>query len=221
MNPCSNTRARPGINSGNTQELTPTHTHTHFLLLPAHPPPSPNIQLLGPAGRPLPGDSLPPSLEEGTAHQLPSTSAPAAPEFVCQAAGPLGRQPRSLSSGRSQEWLNQLSGELCISKISIKGNPGLLARGGQAQLPGQEPHTLVGLGGTWEGESWGRQAAGKQRRRIQSCKGVPGGGECPGAAGGQGQAGGGGRCPGGGRPRRPLVLTHHPPGLSQALCTCS
>ena len=35
MNPCSNTRARPGINSGNTQELTPTHTHT----LP--PPPCP------------------------------------------------------------------------------------------------------------------------------------------------------------------------------------
>ena len=34
MNPCSNTRARPGINSGNTQELTPTHTHTSSSSLP-------------------------------------------------------------------------------------------------------------------------------------------------------------------------------------------
>ena len=115
MNPCSNTRAHPGINPGNTQELTPTHTLV-LLLLPAHPTTRPNIQLLGPVGPPLPGHSLPPSLEEGTAHRLPSTSAPAPPEFVCQAAGPLGRQPRSLSFGRSQEWLNQPSGELCISK---------------------------------------------------------------------------------------------------------
>ena len=69
MNPCSNTRARPKINPGNTQALTPTHI-LFLLLLPAHPTPSPNIQLLGPAGPPLPGHSLPPSLEEGTAHRL-------------------------------------------------------------------------------------------------------------------------------------------------------
>lgn len=35
VNPCSNTRAHPGINAGDTQELTPTHTSTHTCSRPS------------------------------------------------------------------------------------------------------------------------------------------------------------------------------------------
>ena len=107
-----------------THTLTHTHTHTlspslslsSFLLLPAGPTSRHNVQLLGPAGPPLPGRCLPPSFEKGTAHRVPSTSAPAPAEFVCRVVGPLGCPPGSLRFGWSQEWLGQSSGDLFVSK---------------------------------------------------------------------------------------------------------
>ena len=50
VNRCSNTGAHPGINAGNTQELTPTHTsHTHALDPPSRQRrQTPPAQILGP-----------------------------------------------------------------------------------------------------------------------------------------------------------------------------
>lgn len=153
-----------------TQERGNLYTHRHTFLTPPPPTPTPNIRLLGAAGPPRPGRSLPPSLGAGHCPPRSSTISSAPAEFVCEAAGPWSYQPGAWSVQRRWEGLSQPSRDL-LAKVS-KGKP-------SAQpCPAQEEHM-----------GWWAVGRGSRGGETQPHRGVPRrAGECPGqpvAVGGQ------------------------------------